>query len=78
MDADNFLKIVYFDENFVADYLQIIAGGEMKKTTELMKELDYQLYCNAPVSCTAVFTWLNHMRLLFTPKPRDHQTELNR
>ena len=47
MDADNFLKIVYFDENFVADFLQIIAGGEMKKTTELMKELDWTFEAGA-------------------------------
>lgn len=47
MDTDNFLKIVYFDENFVADFLQIIAGGEMKKTTELMKELDWTFDANA-------------------------------
>lgn len=30
MDGNNFLKIVYFDEAFVADFMQIIAGGELK------------------------------------------------
>lgn len=34
MDSNNFLKIIYFDEAFVADFMQIIAGGELKKTTE--------------------------------------------
>ena len=30
-------KIVYFDEESVTDYLQIVAGGELEKTTELLK-----------------------------------------
>ena len=29
MDNNNFLKIIYFDEAFVADFMQIIAGGEL-------------------------------------------------
>ena len=29
MENTNFLKIVYFDEAFVADFMQIIAGGEL-------------------------------------------------
>ena len=33
MENTNFLKIVYFDEAFVEDFMQIIAGGELKKTT---------------------------------------------
>lgn len=33
----NFIKLIYFDEGFVADFLQIIAGGELKKTTELIR-----------------------------------------
>lgn len=33
-------KIVYFDEDSVTDYVQIIAGGELEKTTELLKETD--------------------------------------
>lgn len=39
MDKTNFLKIIYFDESFVADFLQIIAGGELKKTTEFISEV---------------------------------------
>lgn len=31
-------KIVYFDEDSVTDYVQIIAGGELEKTTQLLKE----------------------------------------
>ena len=31
-------KVVYFDESSVTDYVQIIAGGQMSKTTELLKE----------------------------------------
>ena len=27
-------KIVYFDEDSVTDYVQIIAGGELEKTTQ--------------------------------------------
>lgn len=37
---NNFLKIVYFDEAFVADFMQIIAGGELKKTTEFITEVN--------------------------------------
>lgn len=40
MDNTNFLKIVYFDEAFVADFMQIIAGGELKKTTEFINEVN--------------------------------------
>lgn len=31
-------KVVYFDEDSVTDYVQIIAGGELEKTTQLLKE----------------------------------------
>ena len=40
MDNINFLKIIYFDEAFVADFMQIIAGGELKKTTEFITEVN--------------------------------------
>jgi len=36
----SFLKIIYFDEAFVADFMQIIAGGELKKTTEFITEVN--------------------------------------
>ena len=31
-------KIVYFDEESVTDYLQISMGGQLNKTTELLRE----------------------------------------
>ena len=33
-------KIVYFDEESVTDYVQIVAGGDLEKTTELLKSRD--------------------------------------
>lgn len=33
-------KIVYFDEDSVTDYVQIVAGGKLEKTTELLKIRD--------------------------------------
>jgi hypothetical protein len=39
MDKSDFLKIIYFDEPFVADFMQIRAGGELKKTTEFISEV---------------------------------------
>lgn len=46
MGNTNFLKIIYFDETFVADYMQIIAGGELKKTTEFVTEASSELSGN--------------------------------
>lgn len=31
-------KIVYFDEDSVTDYVQMVLGGKLEKTTELLKE----------------------------------------
>jgi len=31
-------KVVYFDEDSVTDYMQIVAGGKLEKTTELLNE----------------------------------------
>ena len=31
-------KIVYFDEESVTDYIQIVEGGKLEKTTELLNE----------------------------------------
>ena len=33
-------KIVYFDEESVTDYVQIVAGGELAETTELLQSRD--------------------------------------
>ena len=38
--ANKICKIVYFDEESVTDYVQIIAGGELESTTELLKTKD--------------------------------------
>lgn len=35
--ANKICKIVYFDEESVTDFVQIVAGGEMETTTELLK-----------------------------------------
>lgn len=37
-ETSKLCKIVYFDEDSVTDYIQIIAGGKLEKTTELLKE----------------------------------------
>lgn len=49
MDSKNFLKIIYFDESFVADFMQIIAGGELKKTTEFITEVNSGIEGNAGI-----------------------------
>lgn len=46
MENKNFLKIIYFDESFVADFMQIIAGGELKKTTEFITEVNSNMGAN--------------------------------
>lgn len=40
--AKKFTKIIYFDENSVTDYIQIIEGGRLTKTTELLDENNNQ------------------------------------
>ena len=47
MENKNFLKIIYFDESFVADFMQIIAGGELKKTTEFISEVNSEMGAEA-------------------------------
>ena len=39
----SFLKIIYFDEAFVADFMQIIAGGELKRQQSLLRKLTLEL-----------------------------------
>lgn len=46
---NNFLKIIYFDEPFVADFMQIIAGGQLKKTTEFITEVESSVGANGQV-----------------------------
>lgn len=43
-------KIVYFDEDSVTDYVQIIAGGELEKTTQLLKETDTNANADVAIS----------------------------
>ena len=38
--SNQICKIVYFDEESVTDYVQIVAGGELESTTELLKTRD--------------------------------------
>lgn len=42
-------KIVYFDEESVTDYVQIVAGGELENTTELLKSSEVYQKNNAQV-----------------------------
>lgn len=35
-------KIVYFDEESITDYVQIVAGGELEETTELLRSREAQ------------------------------------
>lgn len=35
--ANKICKIVYFDEDSITDYVQIVAGGSLETTTELLK-----------------------------------------
>lgn len=47
--ASKICKIVYFDEDSVTDYVQIVAGGTLEKTTELLNSSDLseeQIYRN--------------------------------
>ena len=43
MENNNFLKVIYFDESFVADFMQIMAGGELTKTTEFISEVNSEM-----------------------------------
>lgn len=52
-------KIVYFDEDSVTDYVQIVAGGELENTTELLKSKDAKedqnIQANGKVGIGGVF-----------------------
>ena len=52
-------KVVYFDEGSVTDYVQIVAGGKLEKTTELL-DLDNSggnadLKTNASIGISSIF-----------------------
>jgi len=44
-----FIKVVYFDESSVADFIQIVAGGALKRTTEFISEVN----TNASIDASA-------------------------
>lgn len=46
-------KVVYFDEDSVTDYVQIIAGGELEKTTELLKQSEKSADAKAEAKVSA-------------------------
>ena len=46
-------KIVYFDEESITDYVQIVEGGEMEKTTELLNNTEETLDGKTKVSGAA-------------------------
>lgn len=52
-------KIVYFDEESVTDYVQIVAGGELEETTELLKsrnlQEDQSIKGNGKVGISGIF-----------------------
>lgn len=52
-------KIVYFDEDSVTDYVQIVAGGELENTTELLKSRDVSeeqnIQANGKVGISGIF-----------------------
>lgn len=60
-------KIVYFDEDSVTDYVQIVAGGELENTTELLKSRDAQeaqsVQANGKVGISGIFKALLGWRL---------------
>ncbi|EHK2348591.1 hypothetical protein KCL53_001710 [Clostridium perfringens] len=55
-------KIVYFDEDSVTDYVQIMAGGKLEKTTELLNEtkknVDGKINAGAKGGITGIFSAL--------------------
>lgn len=52
-------KIVYFDEDSVTDYVQIVAGGELENTTELLNSRDAKeeqnVQANGKVGISGIF-----------------------
>lgn len=52
MAKTSFLKIVYFDESFVADFMQISAGGELKRTTEFVAEVNAEVEVDGDVKAS--------------------------
>lgn len=59
-----FLKIIYFDEMFVSDFMQVIAGGELKKTTEFISEVNSEIEGNASMDAGTVQSRADYQRFL--------------
>lgn len=45
-----FAKVIYFDEGTAADYIQIVSGGELKRTTEFITDIANHGDVNVDVS----------------------------
>lgn len=45
-------KIVYFDEGSATDFIQIVNGGKLEKTTNLINETNKQFEANAEASAS--------------------------
>lgn len=60
VNKKNIGKVVYFDEESVTDYVQIVSGGTLEKTTELINESNKHLtgQAEAKVSFSTVFAAL--------------------
>lgn len=43
-------KIIYFDEESVTDYVQIVEGGKLEKTTELLNGTEENLNAKTKTS----------------------------
>lgn len=48
-----FVKIIYFDESSVADFMQIISGGEFKKTTEFISSVNTDMGADVEINADA-------------------------
>lgn len=55
-----FIKVVYFDEQFVSDYLQMQEGGKLEKTREFLSDVQSNLEASGKVNAKAgnIFTKL--------------------
>ncbi len=56
--SPSMIKIVYFDEESVSDYLDISAGGKEALTSEQVRERSRELHGNVETKMIAKFSWL--------------------
>lgn len=52
------IKIVYFDEESVSDYLDIAAGGKAKSTSEQVRERTKKVHAEVDAKVSAKLSWL--------------------